>query len=145
MAPRRAARRGGNTTRANSRRAPAGIRKNTCTRQQHSRLGQEQERLRLELGSEITNDPTSESEEPQPSTPQYSISQAYDSRSLHPTLASGSHTPTPRNAFATPSAGNTKSDLGLSQDPPINLRIMRELLRSHERDIVERVVDQLNA
>jgi len=148
MAPRRAARGRGNTTgtRANTRRSPGGIRKNTRSRQQPSRYGQEQEAASFGLGSEITNDSRSESEQVEPSTPAYTVSPAENPRLRSPTLASlSSTTLRQREALSTPTTRDTQSLPASSPDLPINLNTMRELLRSHEQDIVHRVMDQLNS
>ena len=144
MAPRRSSTRGGRTSRPNTRGPEGGIRKNTRSRHAPTRYGQQQEPvLTPTRESEGTNDPRSDSEEAQPSTPEYSHSPPSNTRTLSGSPTSqntarsdrGNHISTSAQASRTPSISPSERS--------INLTTMRELLRSHEQEIVDRVVLQL--
>jgi len=145
MAPRRATARGGNSTPATRRRAPAGVRKNTRTRQAPSRYGQQRDPDHSTPRTEHTNSPSSNSEEPEPSTPQYSQASP-NNEPINISHSQPSNTISPQPA--TPISSRDVDSHTLSRSPsdiPINLSTMRELLRSHQQDIVDRVVLQLTS
>ena len=145
MAPRRSAARGGGATRGNTRQAPSAIRKNTRSRQPPSRYGQESRTASIGLGSEITNEPRSESDEVNPSTTDYTPSPRANSRPHNTTPASPNSILTETATLAIPSERSTQRGSADSPAPSINIHTMRELLRSHEQDIIDRVVHQLNS
>jgi len=144
MAPRRASTRGGTSTPANRWGARGGIRKNTRNRQPPNRYGQLQDSASQTPGSQELSEPSPSSGEVEPSIPQYSfspLSNAYQdpSNTAAPTHSLPSiRTPT-RDSDLDP---NSPPHLPPASDAPINLSMMRDLLQSHEQEIVERVVHQ---
>jgi len=146
MAPRRIGTRCGTSTRANTRGSSGGIRKNTCCKQQPSRYGQEPATPSVVLTSEKTNNSGSENREVEPSTPAYTLSPADNAPARSPTIFSISCTTLRQPpTIATPSTRDNESHPASSPGTAISLTTMRELLRSHEQDIVDRVVDQLTS
>ncbi|KAG0638324.1 hypothetical protein HOY80DRAFT_1048153 [Tuber brumale] len=147
MAPRRASTRGGSTSRANWNRAPGGIRRNTRSRQQPNRYGHPDEQPSIHPDSQAPSDPPSDSDEAEPSTPEYSHSSSSStnaipqSRSPVPQQRRGQQQEIP----TLPSEPDARSLSVATVETPINLNTMRELLRSHEQDIVDRVVLQLSS
>jgi len=134
MAPRRAPTRGGTSTPAARHRATGGIRKNTRSRQAPTRYGQRLEAPSHTPETEGTNEPTISSEETEPSIPQYSDSPPLANPGLpHP------------GSPATPSQAASRSISPAPSDTPISLHTMQALLRSHEQDIVDRVVLRLSS
>ena len=145
MAPRRAATRGGISTPSARRRAPAGVRKNTSSRQAPNRLGQQAEPPRVTPVTEDAIEPSSGSEEPEPSIPEYSHSPTRDSQ-IHRAYSQLSNTISPpRVTPASPSEIDSHTLSRSPSDMPINLGTRRELLRSHEQEIIDRVVLQLSS
>jgi len=144
MAPRRSSTGGGRTSRANTRGPEGGIRKNTCSRHAPTRYGQQQEpALTPTREREGTNDPGSDSDEAEPSIPEYSHSPPSNTRTL-----SGS--PTSRNTARSDRGNHISTSAQASRTPStspsersINLTTMRELLCSHQQEIVDWVVLQL--
>ena len=145
MAPRRASTRGDTSTPANRRVARGGIRKNTRNRQPPSRYGQVQDSAIRSLNSGEGTGPSSTSNEVEPSTPRYSHSptpniQQSISRTLSPAASSTEpQTPTISSLDSQASSPHQEADI------PINLNTMRQLLRSHEQEIVNRVLHQLTS
>jgi len=144
MAPRRVVSRGDSSTPTSQPRTRGGIRKNTRQRQPPNRYGVQPEPSTSRAESERTLAPSSTSQEPQPSTPQYSHSPSSN-------LEADSPTPPPtrtarREAGTLPSASlPDSSPLSLrTPDGSINLETMRDLLRSHQQEIVDCVILQLN-
>jgi len=145
MAPRRATARGGNSTPATRQRVPAGVRKNTHTRQAPSRYGQQRDPDHSTPRTEHTNSPSSNSEELEPSTPQYSHASPNNER-INISHSQPSNTISPQPATLISSRDvDCHTLLRSPSDIPINLSTMRELLRSHEQDIVDQVVLQLTS
>ncbi|KAG0639758.1 hypothetical protein HOY80DRAFT_1072416 [Tuber brumale] len=144
MALRRSSTRGG-SGRTNTRSSTSGIRKNTRSSHPPARYGQQQDSASTVGGSPVTNNSESDSDEPTPSTPEYSHSSPSNTRTLSRSTASrdteGSH---PESQIS-PSEPGTRTLSVPPSNVPINLSTMRELLRSHEQDIVDRVVLQLRA
>ena len=143
--PRRRSSTRGASSAATRRGAPAGIRRNTRSRQPPSRYGHQspqdsphtvsEESRTLQINSEIVEASDSE----QPGTPPSDHS-LHQEGSLY---ASTTHTvsPTPRS----PSEQNTVQTTVSSNHIPISLHDMRILLQSHEQEIVDRVVLQLRS
>ena len=140
--PRRVSTRGGRgtATAASRRRTTGGIRKNARNRQPRNRYGQGPE---TPVGSPHTDppsEPPSSSKAIQPSTLQYTHSSASNNERL------SSHTlmpeaTTPRLGTQIMSSPGEASVASRSiSDIPINISTMWELLRSHEQEIVDRVV-----
>lgn len=94
---------------------------------------------------EDTNEPSSSSQDPEPSTPQYSDSLASNERihvwqSLYSnTMSPPQMTPVPPSEIDSHTFSRSPSDI------PINLSTIRELLRSHQQEIVDRVILQLTS
>ncbi|KAG0644752.1 hypothetical protein HOY80DRAFT_1097526 [Tuber brumale] len=141
-APRRASTRGGSTSRANRNRAPGGIRRNTRSRQQPNRYGHPEEQPSIHPHSQAPSDPPSDSDEAEPSTREYSYSSSsstntiQQSRSPVPQQSGGQQQETP----TLPSEPDARPLSAVTAETSINLNTMRELLRSHEQDIVDQVV-----
>jgi len=134
MAPRRAPTRGGISTPAARHRARGGIRKNTCSRQAPTHYGQRLEAPSHTTETEGTNEPTSSSEETEPSIPQYRHSPPLANPGLpHP------------GSPVTPSQAASGSISPAPSDTPISLHTMQALLHSHKQDIVDRVVLRLSS
>lgn len=133
MAPRRGSTRGRTTAPNTRRRTQAGVRKNTRNRQAPNRYGQEATASPGTQGTQEPHSPTSSDAETEPTTSRYS-------HSPDPTPSQ-----TLRGTSTLPSEASTLSSATASPEIPIDLNTMRELLRSHEQDIVERVVQQLSA
>ena len=143
MPIRRGSRRGGSQAGTNRRRGQGGIRKNTRSRQPPSRYGQETE----PNTEENHQSPEEESGSDQGELSEYENStiQGTQSHTLSEHIQSSvaislrSTTPIPPTLYepsqqATPSSSQT-----------LNIEDMRELLRSHEEEIVDRVFLRLNA
>jgi len=133
--------------RANTRRAPGGIRKNTRSRQRPIPYGQDHPTPSGSLASETTNDAGSDSDEEEPSTPEYSLSPGDNAVTCSQTLRSLSST-TLAERVAVGSTLQTRDNEPHPLSTPeqsINLHTMRELLRSHQQDIIDQVLDQLNS
>ena len=146
MAPRRASTRGGSTTRASRNRATGGIRKNTRTRRQPNRYGHSAEQASTPQRSPAASNTTSDSDTAEPSIPEYSHSPSLSTNRLQQ-----SRSPTRQNSPAqqdeapnSPSPPETRASSPATVEGSVNLSTMRELLRSHEQDIVDRVVLQLS-
>jgi len=144
MAPRRASARGCISTLATRGRAPGGVRKNTRPGQAPNRYGQQLD-PQHSIPVEDTNEPSSSSQDPKPSTPQYSDSPASNERihvghSLYSnTMSAPQMTPVQPSEIDSHTLSRSPSDI------PINLSIMGELLHSHEQEIVDRVILQLTS
>ena len=148
MAPRRASAHGGRATAATRGRAQGGIRKNTRSIKAPTRYGQHLERTTQSPRTQTTidtNDTASSSEHDEPSTSEYSHSPLpIDPRSLSPLPPANAPSRRSRTSVSQ-SQPNSNSPASNYSDRPINLNTMRELLRSHEEDIVERVVQRLGS
>ncbi|KAG0640608.1 hypothetical protein HOY80DRAFT_1041362 [Tuber brumale] len=137
MAPRRASTSGGTSAPASRHRVQGRIRKNLRTRQAPTWYGQQSEAAPSTPGTAVTHDPASSSVEPEPSIPEYSHSPS--SNQTLPSSAPAS----PDNPQPSPATPTTQSEHELpspphtTPDPPISLGTMRELLCSHEEDIVD--------
>jgi len=144
MAPRRASARGGISTPATRRRAQGGVRKDRCPRQAPNWYGQKPGPQESTPG-EGTNEPSSSSQDPELTTAQYSHTPGSNKRihvgqSLYPgTISPPQITPAPPREI-------DSHTLSLSTSyTRINLSTMRDLLRSHEQEIVDRVIIQLGS
>ncbi|KAG0643266.1 hypothetical protein HOY80DRAFT_1020255 [Tuber brumale] len=146
MPRRRGSTRRNNANSTNRQGARGGIRKNTRNRQPPSRYGNLPRQETQEPGSEQSNSPSNGGDEAESQDPDYSQSlstntpphnQDSDTRQSTPSLAPA----TP----VTPSSPDTPSAPGPSPNDSININTMRDLLRSHEQDIVERVVLRLSS
>ena len=146
MAPRRASTRGGSTTQASRNRATGGIRKNTRTRQQPNRYGHSGEQASTPQRSQAASNTTSDINTAEPSIPEYSHSPSLSTNTLQQ-----SRSPTRQNSPAqqdeapnSPSPPETRASSPATVEGSVNLSTMRELLHSHEQDIIDRVVLQLS-
>ena len=143
MAPRRSSTRGGSSNQSNTRASASRIRKNTRSRQPPSRYGQLIDPSSPAIDTSAANYTASDSVETNPSTPEYSHTPPSNTRTLSRSPISqrtrGPHTELPRS----PSVLETRPSPTPPSEASINLSTMRELLRSHEQDIVDRVVLQL--
>jgi len=147
MAPRRASTRGGRgtATAASRRRATGWIRKNTRNRQPPNRYGQGPETPVGSPDPEPPSEPPSSSEEIEPSTPHYTHTSARNNERL------SSHTLMPEaitSPLGTPIMSRPTEASAASRsisDIPINISTMREVLRSHEQEIVDGVVPHLGS
>ena len=149
MAPRRASTCGSTSTQASTRRTRGGVRKNTRTRQLPSRYGHHEDPSSITIASEASNETPSESEDVEPSIPEYGQSPESPSHTRHQSPASSIHH-TPRGLAASvtsfqPNESYNRSASPASTRDSINIDTMRKLLRSHEQDIVNRVVHQPNS
>ena len=148
MAPRRASARSGRATAATRDRAQGGIRKNTRNRQAPTRYGQHSEGTNQSSRTQTTidtKDTASSSEEEEPSTQHYSHSHLpIDLRSTSQLLSANSPARHAR-ITALQSQLNSNSSASNYSDLQIHLNTMSELVRSHEEDIVERVVQRLGS
>ena len=142
MAPRRSTR-GGRTSRASTQSSGAGIQKNTRSRQAPTRYGQQQDPAHTPRGSESTNGPSSDNDEGDPSTPEYSHSPPSNTRTLSGSPASRNATGPDLDNYLATSDPATRPPSASASERSINMTTMRELLRSHEQEIVDRVVLQL--
>jgi len=153
MAPRRAPTCTGTATSANRGRARGGIRKNTRYCQPPSRYGQQERDTETPIAqSEGSNESLNPSEgvpttpsERAASSPQYSLSPRSYAHRHGSTLTSSSNTLPRVRAPASASVPSSSHTSPPPQNTPINLSTMRELLRPHEQDIVDRVVLQLQS
>ena len=143
MAPRRSSTRGGSSNQSNTRASASRIRKNTRSRQPPSRYGQLIDPSSPAIDTSAANYTASDSVETNPSTPEYSHTPPSNTRILSRSPISqrttGPHTEPPRS----PSVLGTRPSPTPPSEASINLSTMRELLRSHKQDIVDRVVLQL--
>jgi len=149
MAPRRASTRGSTSTRASTQRTRGGVWKNTRTRQPPSRDSHHEDPSSITIASEASNETPSDSEEVEPSIPEFSQSPESASHTRDQSATSNIHH-TPRGLAASvtsfqPNKSYNRSACPASTRGSINIDTMRELLRSHELDIVNRVVHQLNS
>jgi len=144
MGPRRASARGGTSTLATEGRAPGGARKKTRPRQAPNRYGQQLD-PQHSIPVEDTNEPSRSSQDPEPSTPQYSDSPASNER-IHVghSLYSNTMSP-PQMTPVQPSEIHSHTLSRSPSDIPINLSTMRELLHLHEQEIVDHVILQLTS
>jgi len=145
MAPRRASTRGGTSAPLSRRGTRGGIRKNPRTRQAPTRYDLHPEPAPSTPRSAETNESGSSSMEPEPSIPEYSHSP--QSNEIQPSLAPVSPE-NPRPPPATPtteSEPESRSPSSPRSDRTISLGTMRQLLRSHEEDIIDRVVQRLRS
>ena len=148
MAPRRTTARGGSqNSRGNTRRQQAGIRKNTRSRQPPSRYGQNPEQTSTPTSSQIAHNEGSDSDEAASSSPQHSYSPSSSTNTLQPsrTPISRSSTVQQPRTPSIPRQTNSSPVSHAASETSINLNTMRELLRSHEQDIVDRVLHQLTS
>jgi len=143
MPSRRGSRRGGRPTPTNRRGASGGIRKNTRSCQALSRLGQTQE-------------PESNQSENEETSPQESDSDQDEPSEYHNTPSSNtqSHTLSNPNRISPPSWSPTSIPINQPEPSPhatpisnegISLYDMRELLRSQEDEIVDRILLRLRS
>jgi len=146
MAPRRASTRGGSTTRASRNRATGGIRKHTRNRQQPNRYGHSEDQGSSPRPSQAASNTTSDSDEPEPSIPEYSHSPSSSTNTLQQSRSPTQRNSTPQQEQSptSPSQLDTRPVSPAIVEGFVNLSTMRELLRSHEQDIVDRVVLQLS-
>ena len=146
MAPRRASTRRETSTPSNRRGARGGIRKNTQNRQPLNRYGQPADPAHRTANSEETTVASSTSNEIEPSTPQYSHSPPVSGNGQHSISRTLSLASSPVNLRTRTTSTEPIPDtpLDYQADIPINLTTMRELLRSHEQDIIDRVLQQLS-
>jgi len=138
MAPRRASTRRGSLRASNTRSSTSGIRRNTRSRQPPSRYGHKQGQTGMH-----TDDSASNSVEPETSIPEYSHSPSSSTRTLSGRPASQDTIPAQPETEMTPSTHSTRHLPTLSSNCSINLSTMKELLRAHEQNIIDRVVLQL--
>ena len=140
MAPRRASTRAAAATPARGRRSTGGIRKNTRNRQAPNRYGHPEEIPARNRQTEDPSEPPSSSVETEPSIPQFSHS-PYSNSPLPNSQAPSPNTMTPRpETPATPSEVHMHSSSSIVSEQPLNASTMRELLRSHEQEIIDRVI-----
>ena len=143
MPTRRGSRRGGRPTATNRRGASGGIRKNTRSRQAPSHLGHTQE-------------PESNQSENEESLPPASDSDQDDPSEYHNTPSSNtqSHTLSNPNRLSPPLQSPTSIQISEPEPSPnvtrisnegITLHDMRELLRSQEDEIVDRILLRLRS
>ena len=148
MAPRRTTARGGSqNSRGNTRRQQAGIRKNTRSRQPPSRYGQNPEQTSTPTCSQIAYNEGSDSDEAASNSPRHSYSPSSSTNTLQPsrTPISRSSTVQQPRTPSIPRQTNSSPVSHAASVTSINLSTMRELLRSHEQDIVDRVLHQLTS
>ena len=143
MPRRRGSTRRDTSTPSNRRVARGGIRKNTRSRQAPSRYGQPPTQTNQQPGRENTSGTSSESGDKEPSDSEYRHSSSTHTLQHIPgeVLSRAASCVTP----ATSSEPDTIPAPVPSPDGSINLYSMRELLRSHEQDIVDRVVLRLSS
>ena len=144
MAPRRASTRVGASKPSSRGRARGGIRKNTRARQPPTRYGQTQERA---TGTPVhssteTIEPPSPSER-EPSSPQYNLPPPSSSHRAGLSQSPASRTISQARVSAHPSELNSSLPAPQSPETSINPNTIRQLLRSHEQDIVDRVLLRL--
>ena len=145
MAPRRAPTRRETSIPANRRGARGGIRKNTRNRQPPNRYGQSVDPVPRSSNSQEQIEPSSTSNEMEPSTPRYSHS---PSQNIQPSISrtlSLEGTPTAPATPTIPSEEYRESSPLQESDMPINLSMIQQLLRSHQQEIVDRVINQLSS
>ena len=145
MAPRRAPTRRETATPANRRGAGAGIRKNTRNCQPPNRYGQSVDPVPRSSNSQEQIESSSTSNEIEPSTPRYSHS---PSQNIQPSISrtlSVEGSPTAPATPSIPSEEDPESSPLQESDMPINLSMMQQLLRSHQEEIVDRVINQLSS
>ena len=144
MAPRRSSTRGGRSAQPSARRTPARVRKNTRSRQPPNRYGHAQS-LSNESPATVS-EATSDMEEVAPSTPEYSHSPNLSSNTMQVSRSPPSQPPAAVSEVSPslPSVPETLRFPPPSPETPLNMDMMRELLRSHEQDIVYRVFQQLS-
>jgi len=126
--------------------ASGGIRKNKRNRQPPNRYRQPPDSAPRSPNGQEQTEPSSTSNKVEPSTPRYSHLPLRDmqqciSRTLSPLAASSTEPPT----YALPSQHGLDSSPQQAANIPINLRMMQQLLRSHEQVIVDRVLHQLSS
>ena len=145
MASRRGSRRGGSLAPASSRGGSGRIQRNRRSRQAPSRYGQIPEPDRNDPAVEEPQDEESENDEAEPSEYSQTLSSRHEPhtpRNSNPsTVYQQSPIPIPTSlSSSTPRSHSTSNPPGA-----ISLDTMRELLRSQEQGIVERVVLQLRS
>jgi len=93
------------------------------------------------------NDAGSDSNEDEPSTPEYSLSPSDNAGTRSQTLRSLSSTTLAERVAigSTPQTRDNEPHPLSTPEQSINLHTMRELLRSHQQDIIDQVLDQLNS
>ena len=144
MAPRRASTRVGASTPSSRGRARGGIRKNTHALQPPTRYGQTRERATgtpVHSSTETIEPPSPSVREP--SSPQYSLPPPSNSHQAGLSQSPASCTISQARTSADPSELNFSLPAPQSPETSINLNTMRQLLRSHEQDIVDLVLLQL--
>ena len=144
MAPRRASTRVGASTPSSRGRARGGIRKNTRARQPATRHGQIQERATgtpVHSSTETIEPPSTSDREP--SSPQYSLPPPSNSHRAGLLQSPASHTISQARTSADASELNSSLPAPQSPETSINLKTMRQLLCSHEQNIVDCVLLQL--
>jgi len=122
----------------------AGVRKNTRNRQAPNRYGQQPPASPGTPATQDTHEPSSSPEEAEPSIPQYNHSLSSIDARLRPLSPDPNHRQATPVTPASPCEAYTSLHASASPDIPRSLTTMRELLRSHEQEIVDRVVQQLN-
>jgi len=147
MAPRRATIGRELSTPSNSRQARGAIQKNTRSRQSPNRYGQQH---KLAAGtpaqrSSQTLEPSATDDEAEASIPQYTHSTRSTSQPNRDISARPAATDFLPQARGSTEASDLNSSRTVSElcDMPIHLSTMRELLHSHEQEIVDRLVLQL--
>lgn len=145
MPSRRGTARRGNSTPANRRGGRGVIRKNTRSRQAPSRYGHTTASEPRQPDIDDRNTPSSESDNIEASDPEYSQSSSTHTLPHHRVSEGPSSTPAPQMTPTAPSHPDSPATSTQSPTGSINLNSMRELLRSHEQDIVDRVVQQLSS
>ena len=146
MAPRRASTLRRVTAATTRRRAAAGIRKHTRSRQATNRYGQSPICAQEVSRSSENIHATSDSDEPEPSIPEYGHSPASNNRissSLQPPSIPSSPLPAISSIPSNPTS--TWHPTLTTGEIPISLHTMRELLRSEEQHIIDRVILQLTS
>ncbi|KAG0137533.1 hypothetical protein HOY82DRAFT_535560 [Tuber indicum] len=145
MAPRRASTRRGTSTPSTRQRVQAGVRKNTGSHKTPNRYGQLPDPQMGTPGTADSNTSSTSIEEPEASTPRYSHSLP-SNEPLHIAHAADTNNPLPSASTLAPLSETDTHNLPHSpSNMPINIGTMRELLRSHEQEIIDRVVLRLNS
>lgn len=138
MAPRRASTLRGSSRAADTRSSTSGIRRNTCSRQPPSRYSHEHTQTGMQTDNSVTN-----SVEPKTSFKEYSHSPASHTKTLSGRPTSQDTTLLQPETQRTPSTSSTHHLSTPSSGRSINLSTMRELLRAHKEDIIDRVFVEL--
>lgn len=141
--PRRTATTRGGTSTPARRGARGRIQKNTRSRQPPSRYGQLSEEVSLPSQREEVNKTLSESEDTQPSDPEYTHLPSTNTLAHNPDSRVPSTSPPRVVTPATPTENGTPIASQPSHNISVSLEDMRALLRSHQQEIVDRVVNQL--